>query len=109
MDDQDDVHPSFYDDIASILASENISASPEPSFTYSIVDNESKPPYFCSCEPSQTFNCRQNFRRHMEKHGIMIPNKSMNKRKVDAIVEPTIDLTKDFKRYDWYISYLYVI
>ena len=46
-------------------------------FTYTILDNFSKPPYYCSCakaSPSGYPN-RQKFQRHMKKHTITIPKK----------------------------------
>jgi len=66
--------------------------------TYSIVNNKSKPPYFCSCSVN-TFKCRQDFIRHMYRyHKIIIPNKQMNKRKAEGDV--VTDLTvKELSKY----------
>ena len=67
--------------------------------SYSVVHQRSKPPYHCSCT-DKPFLTRQFFQRHMNKHGIMIPYKAMNKRKVDEInPDDGIVVVKEFKRY----------
>ena len=62
--------------------------------TYSIVNQHSKPPYYCSCT-QKTFNNRQNFQRHMKKHDVLVPFKTM-KRKADELDSDLV--TKDFTR-----------
>jgi hypothetical protein len=60
-------------------------------------------PYRCfidlSCQ-SLTFLHRDKFRRHMRKHGIMIPFKTINKRKADEMVpDDGVMVLNEFKRY----------
>jgi hypothetical protein len=62
----------------------------------------SEKPYSCCVNQTcrlLTFKDREKFRRHMNKHGIMIPYKVMNKRKVDEINPDGIVVLKEFKRY----------
>ena len=59
-------------------------------FSYSCVNQTSKPPYNCSCgNLFKTFKTRQIFKRHMHsEHTIVIPDKIMKstKRKAEGIV-----------------------
>ena len=60
-----------------------------------------KRPYYCGCIPTYKFRDREDFRRHMNKHNIMIPYKTMNKRKTDAIEtnDYGVMVLNEFKRY----------
>ena len=58
-----------------------------------------KRPYYCGCIPTYKFRDREDFRRHMNKHGIMIPYKNI-KRKADAIeANDGVMVLNEFKRY----------
>ena len=64
----------------------------------------SENPYRCCIQQScrlLTFKDREKFRRHMNKHNIMIPYKTMNKRKADAIEanDYGVMVLNEFKRY----------
>jgi hypothetical protein len=70
-----------------------------PSTYFQYQDYCDSRPYYCGCKPTYKFKDREDFRRHMKKHGIMIPFKAM-KRKVDAM-EPDdgVIVLNEFKRY----------
>ena len=70
-------------------------------------------PYRCfihsSCK-SLKFKDREKFRRHMNKHGIMIPHKIMKRKVVDFQGDEGIIVMKTFKRYDNNVNlYLLII
>ena len=73
---------------------ETLSPDISSCLTYSKVDQNSRPPYNCSCT-EKSFPTRQKFQRHMKKHNILVPFKTM-KRKADELDSDLV--TKDFTR-----------
>ena len=59
-------------------------------------DYSDQKPYRCGCNSELKFRDREKFRRHMIKHGVVIPFKNM-KRKVEELDSDIT--TKDFTRY----------
>ena len=80
---------------------DSIELPPVNHLFYSLVNNYSKPPYYCSCI-DKLFLKRQAFRRHMQSHHrIMIPYKPMKRKVVDFQPDDGVIVLKEFKRYSY--------